>query len=131
MCCGFRRFYSTPVYSEYAPKCDKQKYERFLHPERTSIATIYGPIMFPPAPVLMLLDGPSTSVYCCCRCCLRSAYSEAGVSLVATGSLVSVDPNRPIIKRIVLSGRPVKVKKKSCLAEDMFYDPGTNERVVL
>lgn len=43
--------------------------------------------------------------------------------LAATGSLRSVDPDRLIIKKIVLSGYPVRVHKTRAVVRLMFFNP--------
>ena len=53
---GFRRLKVNPVYSEHTLKIDKHKYERFLQPSSTSVATIYGPITFPPSSLLVFRE---------------------------------------------------------------------------
>jgi len=49
--------------------------------------------------------------------------------LVAVGSLLSVDPDRVIVKKIVLTGFPYKIHKRGAVIKHMFYHPGTNPPV--
>lgn len=44
--CGFRRYRSRPVFSQHSISSDKFKSERFFQPNRNSVATIYGPVMY-------------------------------------------------------------------------------------
>lgn len=66
----------------------------------------YAPITFPPASVLVFKE------------------SSSGHELVASGSLLSVNPDRLVIKRIVLSGHPYKINKKAAVIRYMFYNRG-------
>ena len=99
--CGFRRYLNRPIYSQYS--LGKQagrlfKYETFLFPGATCMATVFGPVQYPPAPVLYFTP-PDT---------------ETGdFRLIATGSLHSVDPTRLVIKRRVLTGKPARIHKSS------------------
>ena len=43
--------------------------------------------------------------------------------LVATGSMQNPDPDRVILKKIILSGYPVKVHKKKAVVKYMFFNP--------
>lgn len=61
--------------------------ERFLHAGRFSIASIYAPISFPPLPLVVLKGG-----------------DMAAPAVAAVGSLRSIDPDRIILKKIILTG---------------------------
>lgn len=82
------------------------QYERFLPQSGVCVLSTYAPIMFPSAPVLIFKE------------------SSAGHDLVASGSLLSVDPDRLVIKRAVLSGHPYKINKRSAVIRYMFYSRG-------
>jgi pre-rRNA-processing protein TSR1 len=103
---GFRSFKAKSVFSEANLNCDKNKYERFLRPGRFSVASCFGPITFLPCPLLVFKEK-----------------EDGRLTLVATGSLGSVDPDRIMLKRVVLSGYPMRCKKKFGVIRHMFYDP--------
>ncbi|XP_008547061.1 pre-rRNA-processing protein TSR1 homolog [Microplitis demolitor] len=102
--CGFRRFVTAPIFSEhtYTPK---HKYLRFFQPGETAVASMFAPITFPQCPVL----------------CFQQKKNELP-KLVATGSILSANPDRLVIKRAVLSGHPFKVFKRSAVIRFMFYN---------
>uniref|UniRef100_A0A452SK98 Pre-rRNA-processing protein TSR1 homolog n=1 Tax=Ursus americanus TaxID=9643 RepID=A0A452SK98_URSAM len=50
--CGFRRFRASPLFSQHTA-ADKHKFQRFLTADVALVVTIYGPITFPPASVLL------------------------------------------------------------------------------
>jgi len=101
---GYRRFAACPIYSQHT-NADKHKYERFLRSEATVVCTVYAPIIFPVASVLMFKE-----------------QSNGQHELVGTGSVMSVNPNRIITKRIVLSGHPLKINVKSAVIRYMFFN---------
>ena len=49
---GPRLFRAAPLFSQGGPG-NKHKFERFLLPGDFMVASIYAPIFFPPAPVLV------------------------------------------------------------------------------
>ncbi|XP_074869985.1 pre-rRNA-processing protein TSR1 homolog [Carettochelys insculpta] len=102
--CGFRRFRASPLYSQHSSG-DKHKLERFLRPEAALVVTVYAPITFPPASVLLLKQR-----------------SNRMHDLIATGFLLSVDPDRIILKRLVLSGHPFKIFSKTAVVRYMFFN---------
>nr|XP_027091607.1 pre-rRNA-processing protein TSR1 homolog isoform X2 [Coffea arabica] len=104
---GFRQFVAKPLYSSDNINSDKHKMERFLHAGRFSIASIYAPISFPPLPVIALKnDGEAASPV-----------------VAAVGSLRSIDPDRILLKKIILTGYPQRVSKLKATVRYMFHNP--------
>eukprot|EP00908_Phaeocystis_cordata_P024805 Transcript_7259.p1 GENE.Transcript_7259~~Transcript_7259.p1 ORF type:complete len:579 (+),score=268.32 Transcript_7259:45-1781(+) len=109
--CGFRSFACQPIFSEDNRRGDKHKLERFLQPGRTAVATIYAPAIFAPAPMLAFLpaDDPQAPA--------------TGGWPVATGSLLSADSDRIILKKVVLTGHPFRCHKSKVVVRWMFFTP--------
>jgi hypothetical protein len=82
--------------------------ERFLPKEGVVVATVYASITFPPCPTLVFKVEPKSGI----------------PKLVATGSLYQVNPDRIIAKKIVLSGFPFKINKKSAVIRHIFFNRG-------
>ena len=79
-------------------------------PNRFAVMTAFFPITYGPAPVIAIRAGVTSSL----------AMTR---EMACFGSLASVNPDRIILKRIVLSGTPVKVKKKTATVKFMFFHP--------
>lgn len=104
---GIRSFMARPVFSSDEHGADKFKMERFLHEGRSTIASLYAPISYGPLPILAF-----------------TLSADGGhPQLVATGTLRSCDPDRVVLKKIVLSGFPVKVHKVKAVVRHMFHCP--------
>jgi len=97
---GYRRFSSSTLFSQHTTG-NKFKAERFLPHSGVTVATVYAPIFFPPSPVLVFTEDHQ---------------------LVATGTVLNSTPDRIVIKKIVLSGHPFKIHKKSSVVRYMFFD---------
>ncbi|XP_061682493.1 pre-rRNA-processing protein TSR1 homolog [Syngnathoides biaculeatus] len=102
--CGFRRFRASPIFSQHT-SADKHKMERFLRPDAPTVVSVYAPITFPPTGVLLFKQR-----------------DDGAQDLVATGSLLSCDPQRIVLKRIVLSGHPFKINRRSAVVRYMFFN---------
>lgn len=133
LCLGPRRLRVQPIFSQHDPANDGRrgtnnvhKMERFLHGLGTqgyvAIGTVIGPVTFGGAnvPAVLLreriLDG-------------ESGYDQRGIGatqmphLVGTGSLLDADPTRIVAKRIVLTGHPYKIHKRTSTIRFMFFNP--------
>lgn len=113
---GIRRFIAAPIYSQPSKAANtNSKAEKFFtFASSPIVASMYAPVAYAPLPVLQF----------------RLRSSETGDSrrvvlgdLAAVGSVLSVDPSRAIIKRVLLSGNPYKINKRSVVARYMFYTP--------
>ena len=102
--CGFRRFAACPIFSQHT-NGSKHKYERFWRSDSTIVMTLFAPITFPPSSVLVYQE-----------------MSNGRQDLVGTGSMLSADPDRLVIKRTVLSGHPFRVKKRKTVVRFMFFN---------
>eukprot|EP01025_Chloroclados_australasicus_P040838 TRINITY_DN4292_c0_g1_i1.p1 TRINITY_DN4292_c0_g1~~TRINITY_DN4292_c0_g1_i1.p1 ORF type:complete len:811 (+),score=80.96 TRINITY_DN4292_c0_g1_i1:201-2633(+) len=103
---GGRGFRAKPIISRDAHNSDKFKMERFIHDDSHYVVSVYAPICFPPMPVLAfkLVDGQVPKLAC-------------------TGSVKSCDPDRVVLKKIVLSGYPKKIHKSTSVIKYMFFNP--------
>jgi pre-rRNA-processing protein TSR1 len=107
--CGWRTWQGRPVFSQINLNCDKHKYERFLPTGGAFFAaSIFGPVTYTPCPVLVFREKS-----------LENPRRE----LVAIGSILGADADRIVVKRIVLTGYPVRVHKRHATVKYMFYDP--------
>eukprot|EP00299_Pterocystis_sp_00344_P020306 c9960_g1_i1.p1 GENE.c9960_g1_i1~~c9960_g1_i1.p1 ORF type:complete len:843 (+),score=227.39 c9960_g1_i1:233-2530(+) len=140
---GFRTFLSRMTFSEDSSRVDKFKMERFFHFHRTVIGSTYGPVTFPPTPTLVftvpescmsgylsaLVDKNSNTSLFSQHAANPSSFQPLSLSisaqptLCATGTCLGVDPDRVVVKKIVLSGFPLKVRKRYAVVRYMFFNP--------
>ncbi|XP_069040403.1 pre-rRNA-processing protein TSR1 homolog [Lepisosteus oculatus] len=102
--CGFRRFRASPIFSQHTSG-DKHKLERFLRADAPTVLSVYAPITFPTAGVLVFRQR-----------------QNGMQDLIATGSLLKADPQRVVVKRIVLSGHPFKIVRRTAVVRYMFFN---------
>ncbi|KAI8808298.1 hypothetical protein BJ742DRAFT_772293 [Cladochytrium replicatum] len=106
--CGFRRYIVKPIYSSHTPPPPNgiYKFERFFHIGKPTVATVYAPIQFGQGPVILFSTNP-----------------DKETKLVATGSVLNMDVKRIIAKRLILTGHPFKINKRSAVIRFMFFNP--------
>ncbi|UZJ55097.1 hypothetical protein CBS101457_004417 [Exobasidium rhododendri] len=131
LCLGPRRLRVNPIYSQHdignngkSGSNNVHKFERYLKGGTgiVSVATIFGPVTFGGSNVSAVLlkerrqDG-------------EEGYDQRGIGanqmphLVGMGSLLDADPTRIVAKRIVLTGHPYKIHKKTSTIRFMFFNP--------
>ncbi|THH14590.1 hypothetical protein EW146_g5757 [Bondarzewia mesenterica] len=111
LCVGPRRLRVNPIYSQHTRGGGKgannvHKFERYLRHGSTTVATIYGPVVFGNQPCVLLKETTDPQSPC----------------LVAMGSFRNPDTMRVIAKRLILSGHPFKVHKKTATVRYMFFN---------
>lgn len=106
--CGPRRFLIKPLFSQTGKTPNNvHKFQRYLHPGQTAMATFIAPLTWGSVPALFF--QPSSS-------------SSGKYNLIATGTSQPPDPSRVIAKRIILTGHPFKIHKKLVTVRYMFFN---------
>ncbi|KAH8021029.1 hypothetical protein HPB51_011808 [Rhipicephalus microplus] len=59
---GYRRFSACPIFSAHT-NGDKHKYDRFLRSDAVSVATMFAPIIFPPASAVVFIEDDDESMH--------------------------------------------------------------------
>lgn len=110
---GFRRVLSRPLYSsEVGINSDKLKLEKFLEKDKFYIATIYSQLIYPFSPVLLF--KPVMNI---------NSLENGKLKMIASGSIFTSDSKTIILKKIVLTGYPIKIKKRKAVIRYMFFTP--------
>ena len=108
MQCGPRRFIINPLFSQAGnTPNDVHKFERYLHPGRSAIASFIGPLTWGSVPVLFFQNSPT---------------EKGSLSLIGTGTILPPSQSRVIAKRIILTGHPFKIHKKVVTVRYMFFN---------
>ncbi|KAG8858563.1 hypothetical protein FRB96_005235 [Tulasnella sp. 330] len=148
LCVGPRRFTVNPVYSQHSRGGSKgtnnvHKFERYLKHGQTMVATVYGPVAFGKVPCVLMreneMDGegvpPFKISFPRFNPMLQATIIARGLTpgyacfhnpapdLVASGTFLNPDTKRIIAKRIILTGHPYKVHRKTATVRFMFFNP--------
>ncbi len=144
LCYGPRRLHVGPIYSQLTRggggkgANNVHKFERWLRHAHAaaSIATTYAPICFGGGglggggvPCALLREnvndnqGTRRSInYVAFELSILICTTEP--HLVAMGAFLNADTTRIVAKRILLTGHPFKVHKKTATVRYMFFNPG-------
>eukprot|EP00163_Fabomonas_tropica_P033511 TRINITY_DN884_c0_g1_i8.p1 TRINITY_DN884_c0_g1~~TRINITY_DN884_c0_g1_i8.p1 ORF type:complete len:378 (+),score=88.93 TRINITY_DN884_c0_g1_i8:159-1292(+) len=106
---GFREFHVQPLFSEDSPNTDKKKFERFFRHGAFYNSTVIAPCHFGSAPVLLFKET-------------AHMFTQKR-TLVASGTYTGINPDLIITKRIILSGYPFKIHKRTATVRYMFFQP--------
>lgn len=106
--CGWRTWQGRPIFSQNNLNSDKHKFERFLPANAFVAVSVFGPVSYTPCPVLVYRE-PSKE--------------NSRRQLVALGTMIGADADRVVVKRIVLTGYPVRVHKRNATVKYMFFNP--------
>jgi pre-rRNA-processing protein TSR1 len=113
---GFRRFLTKPLFSDDYVHTNKAKYYRFLPHDAKVLVSAYMPVCFPNSQVIVFRkgDGQATEI--------GIDYDTHEPTLVASGTVAEPDPLKIILKRILLTGYPIKCKSKRAVVRFMFFN---------
>jgi pre-rRNA-processing protein TSR1 len=118
--CGPRRMVINPLFSQAGNTPNNvHKFDRYLHPGHSAIASFIGPLTWGNVPLLYfertttytdpedLTTAPTTSL-----------------RLIGTGTSLPPSTNRIIAKRVILTGHPYKINKRIVTVRYMFFSDG-------
>lgn len=102
---GHRRLAINPIFSAggVTPN-DVHKFDRFLHPGRTAVATFIGPLTWGSIP------------------CLVFRKQNEQLEHIGTATTLPPSSSRIITKRVILTGHPYKIHKKLVTIRYMFFN---------
>lgn len=115
---GFRRFLIRPIFSDDYLHTNKAKYYRFLPHDTKAMASAFMPVCFPGSQVILFRRGTLNKD----SDGLEIDYESEKPTLVAYGTVNEPDPLKIILKRIVLTGYPIKCKRKRAVIRYMFFN---------
>ena len=124
---GPRRFIVNPVFSAAgATPNDVHKFDRYLHPGRSAIASFIGPLTWGSVPVLVFQrSSPPDNIAPPLVEALAADNQmpmSSSLKLVGSATTVPSSRSRVVAKRIVLTGHPYKIHKKLVTIRYMFFN---------
>lgn len=118
--CGPRRFLVNPLFSQTGNTSNNvHKFDRYLHPGRTAMATFVAPLTWGSVPTLVLKRTAAASASDSMG---DGTPPEPEIELIGTGTSQAPDHSRVIAKRVILTGHPYKIHKKLVTVRYMFFN---------
>ncbi|PYI07645.1 DUF663-domain-containing protein [Aspergillus sclerotiicarbonarius CBS 121057] len=119
--CGPRRLVINPIFSagDNTPN-NVHKFDRFLHPGRSAVASWIGPLTWGAVPVLVFKNKSTQDPEV-----LDSAEEEPSfdqLELIGNGTVIAPDQSRVVAKRAILTGHPYKIHKRVVTVRYMFFN---------
>ncbi|PIB00945.1 Ribosome biogenesis protein TSR1 [Cercospora beticola] len=127
MQCGARRLLINPLFSAAGNTPNNvHKFDRYLHPGRTAVATFIGPVTWGSVPCLFF-QAPTSSasgdaIEDLAQSLKISQSQTSQLELIATGTTLPPSTQRIIAKRIILTGHPYKIHKRVVTVRYMFFN---------
>ena len=110
--CGFRRYLIKPIFSnDIFTGGDKLKIQKYLEKDKFYVMTTYAQLTYPNNPIILFTHKTINEKI------------EEKLSFCGTGLTLESNAKKIILKKIVLTGYPVKIKKKKAIVRYMFFNP--------
>ncbi|KAI1613315.1 pyruvate dehydrogenase E1 component subunit beta [Exophiala viscosa] len=123
---GHRRLIVNPIFSASGnTPNDVHKFDRYIHPGRTAIATFTGPMTWGSVPVLVFRrETPSEDAAPALVDSMQPDVpaSQGQLQLIGTATTIAPSSSRIIAKRAILTGHPLKIHKKLVTVRYMFFN---------
>ena len=110
--CGFRRYLIKPIFSnDIFTGGDKLKIQKYLEKDKFYVMSTYAQLTYPNSPIILFAHKTINDKI------------EEKLSFCGTGLTLESNDKKIILKKIVLTGYPVKIKKKKAIVRYMFFNP--------
>ncbi|KAF4173975.1 hypothetical protein CNMCM8927_009642 [Aspergillus lentulus] len=123
--CGPRRLIVKPIFSagDNTPN-NVHKFDRFLHPGRSAIATWIGPLTWGAVPILVFKSkqNQDPEVLDSADADTEAPIDIDNLELIGKGTVVAPDQSRVVAKRAILTGHPFKIHKRVVTVRYMFFN---------
>ncbi|KLJ10910.1 hypothetical protein EMPG_13763 [Blastomyces silverae] len=122
--CGPRRLVIKPLFSAAGNTPNNvHKFDRYLHPGRSAIATFIGPVSWGSLPVLVFKNTAAAGA---ADTEVMDSSTDKGEldtwELIGSGTTMAPDHSRVVAKRVILTGHPYKIHKKVVTVRYMFFN---------